>query len=396
MQELKGQSCADLLILQWKQGTGRTPSWQQTRSVNFHLEDPNDLSSVLPAWSKACIIVADSVAIERCSQCRQSFTDAFRMPRFWWSYYFRKGNGGFGCESTRHAGLTTGFNTWSKFAVKMVEQDTRFRWYHTNIFTRWLPSTKQTVVLAFDLDPPVKERFLRAAMNPDETWLNDPFWVYPYLVEQIALTQEPAVWGIRDHVRGMETEAKPEGRPQPDYRRLHDIARHAIHVNETLDVALKNLEHILTHHEDFMNLKPENACVASEDIHSRLRSWESFISNLRFRSISNEKRLQNEIQLAFNTVAQHDAGVTLEIGRATQIDSATMKTIAFVTLTFLPPTFICAIFSMSFFDYGSDSGWTMSSKFWIYWVFAIPTTVFTTLVWTYWPDIRRMLFSKDE
>lgn len=280
--------------------------------------------------------------------------------------------------------------------MKKVERDTRFKWYHTNIFTRWLPSTNQTVILALDIDPPLKDRFLRAAMNPHENWLSDPFWVYPYLVEQIALIQEPAVWAIRDHVRGLETEGKPEGRPQPDYRRLHDIARHGIHVNETLDMSLQNMEHILTQHDNYMNSKPDNASTASEDIHIRLQSWQSFISNLRCRSISNEKRLQNEIQLAFNTVAQHDASVTLEIGRATQLDSATMKTIAFVTLTFLPPTFICAIFSMSFFDFGGDSGWTMSDQFWIYWVFAIPTTFFTTLVWTYWPDIRRILFSKDK
>ncbi|KGO36417.1 Amino acid/polyamine transporter I [Penicillium expansum] len=277
-----------------------------------------------------------------------------------------------------------------------VEINTKFKWYQPSIFTRWLPSTNQTVILAFDLDPPIKDRFLIAAMKSDESWLNDPFWVYPCLVEQIALIQEPSVWGIRDHVRLMETDGKPEGRPQPNYRRLHDIARHAIHVNETLDVALQNLEHILVQHESYTNSNPDNASPASEDIRLRLRSWQSFIENLRSRSISNEKRLQNEIQLAFNTVAQHDASVTLEIGRATQLDSATMKTIAFVTLTFLPPTFICAIFSMSFFNFGGDNGWTMSSKFWIYWVFAIPTTAFTTLVWTYWPNIRRILFSKNE
>ncbi|KAJ5163014.1 uncharacterized protein N7500_004844 [Penicillium coprophilum] len=286
-------------------------------------------------------------------------------------------------------------DTWSKFAVKKVDPDTSFKWYHTDIFTRWLPSTNQTVILAFDLDPPVKERFLRAVMRPDERWLNDPFWIYPHLAELIALIEEPSVWAIRDHVRLTETEAKPEGRPQPDYRRLHDIARHAIHVNETLDIALQNMEHILIQHESYIS-NPDNDSASSEDIHFRLRSWQSFIANLRSRSISNEKRLQNEIQLAFNTVAQHDASVTLEIGRATQLDSATMKTIAFVTLTFLPPTFICAIFSMSFFDFGGDSGWTMSNKFWVYWVFAIPTTILTTLVWTYWPEIRRILLSTNE
>jgi Mg2+ and Co2+ transporter CorA len=285
-------------------------------------------------------------------------------------------------------------DTWSKFCVKKVDEDARFRWYHTNIFTRWLPSTNQTVLLAFDLDPPVRERFLRAVMNTDKSWLSDPFWVYPHLVEQVALFQEPCVWAIRDHVRALETEGKPEGRPQPDYRQLHDIARHAIHVNETLDVSLQNLEHILRQQESSMKADQENDTAVSEEIHLRLRSWQSFISNLRSRSISNEKRLQNEIQLAFNTVAQHDASVNLEISRATQLDSATMKTIAFVTLTFLPPTFICAIFSMSFFEFGGDSEWTMSSKFWIYWVFAIPTTLLTTLVWTYWPDIRGLLVSK--
>ncbi|KGO76450.1 hypothetical protein PITC_088640 [Penicillium italicum] len=351
MQEHKSRSCADLLILQ--RNKGDTGDWRQTRRANFHLEDPNDLSDTFPAWSKISII-------------------------------------------TRNSGVATGFNTWSKFSVKKVDVNASFKWYQPSIFTRWLSSTNQTVILAFDLDPPIKERFLRAVMKLDENWLSDPFWVYPCLVEQIALIQEPSVWGIRDHVRLMETEGKPEGRPQPDYRRLHDIGRHAIHVNETLDVALQNIEQILIQHESYTNSNPDNASPSSEDIRLRLRSWQSFIENLRSRSISNEKRLQNEIQLAFNTVAQHDASVTLEIGRATQLDSATMKTIAFVTLTFLPPTFICAIFSMSFFNFGGDSGWTMSSKFWIYWVFAIPTTLFTTIVWTYWPKISGMLFSKNE
>ena len=128
------------------------------------------------------------------------------MPHFWWSYHFRQGNGNFGCEKTRDSGVTTGFSkyaeyewstntnsldTWSKFAVKKVDHNSaKFKWYHTNIFTRWLPSTNQTVILAFDLDSPVKERFLRAVMKPNESWLSDPFWIYPYLIELIALFEE--------------------------------------------------------------------------------------------------------------------------------------------------------------------------------------------------------------
>jgi Mg2+ and Co2+ transporter CorA len=368
--------------------------------IDLHIQKIADLSSV-----------ANSFAIQKCHQCQESFADALAMPKFWWSKYFRDGNGGFGCESTRRSGVVTGFSkytdsnyvtalilldTWSRFTVKQVKPDASFTWYYTNLFTRWLTSTGQTVVLAFDMQPPIQGRCLRALMHPDPSLLSDPFWAHPYLMEQIARAQEPSVWGIRDHVRASETEKKPEGRPQPDYRRLHDIARHAIHVNETLDATMQSLEYLMIEHEYYKNLTPENATSASEDIHRRLRFFQSFIANLRSRSISNEKRLQNEIQLAFNTVAQHDSSITLEIGRATQLDSATMKTIAFVTLTFLPPTFICAIFSMSFFNYGPDTGWNMSSNFWIYWVFAIPTTVITTVLWTYWGDIRDMVLPKKE
>lgn len=253
-------------------------------------------------------------------------------------------------------------DTWCKFAIKKVDNEANFKWYHLNIFTRWIASTNQTVILAFDMDQPVREHFLKAVMARNPDWLKDPFWVYPYLLEQVARAQEPSVWVIRDHIRALETEGKPEGRPQPDYRRLHDILRHAIHVNETLDVAFQNIEQILLQHEEHICTEIDDTPYY-EEIHLRLRTFQSFIANLRSRSISNEKRLQNEVQLAFNTVAQHDASVTLEIGRATQLDSATMKTIAFVTLTFLPPTFICAIFSMSFFNFGDGSGWTTSSQF---------------------------------
>ncbi|RMJ23893.1 hypothetical protein PHISP_05232 [Aspergillus sp. HF37] len=135
---------------------------------------------------------------------------------------------------------------------------------------------------------------------------------------------------IRNQARAVETQVKPPGKkPQPEYRRLHDIARHAIHITETLDVNIQTLEYILRHHErnTTANQPPE--------------LWQdSYLSNMRRRSTSNEKRLQNEIQLSFNTVAlQHDAATSVQISRAASSDSATMKTLSFIILTFLPLDF---------------------------------------------------------
>lgn len=206
-------------------------------------------------------------------------------------------------------------------------------------------------------------------------------WFYPHLVSEVARLQELAVWAIRDRVRAVEKKPAINGRPQPDYRHLHDIARHAIHVTETLDVSVQTIQRILARHKELMQVQSNED--QSQEIHSQLQFFESFFASLRHRSVSNEKRMANEIQLAFNIVAQHDASTSVKIGLATQSDSIAMKSIAFVTLTFLPPTFICAIFSMSFFDYSAESGWAISNKFWLYWAFAVPTTLLTVAAWYY-------------
>jgi hypothetical protein len=118
------------------------------------------------------------------------------------------------------------------------------------------------------------------------------------------------------------------------------------------------------------------------------------------------------MEQAFNLVAQIDSRITVRIGEATQADSATMKTISFLGLVFLPGTFICvcaypslllrrsnkfeAIFSTSFFNFspGSDTEpqhWRVSEKFWIYWAVAIPVTVATVACWFFW---QRMYISR--
>ncbi|GME35504.1 hypothetical protein GTA08_BOTSDO06675 [Neofusicoccum parvum] len=95
-------------------------------------------------------------------------------------------------------------------------------------------------------------------------------------------------------------------------------------------------------------------------------------------------RLQNEINLAFNLVAQRD-------GQLARIDNITMKTIAAVTLAFLPGTFIASLFGMNFFDFSADGDgqtWAVSEKLWLYWAVTLPLTFLTLGSWWAW-DFRQ-------
>ena len=60
-----------------------------------------------------------------------------------------------------------------------------------------------------------------------------------------------------------------------------------------------------------------------------------------------------------------------------------MITMAAVTMLFLPGTFISAILSTTFFDYGED-GLSVSRKWWILPASTIPTTVGVFAVWLAW------------
>ncbi|KAJ6026555.1 uncharacterized protein N7446_004844 [Penicillium canescens] len=297
------------------------------------------------------------------------------MPEKWWSDSYEASNGYFGCETTRLASIVTGFNIWTYFETKQTRADLKYDWIKLNVFTRWVPSTNQTFLLLFDAIMPVRKSFLQTLSKLTLSGLSIPFWPYSHVLEIVADLQESAVWAIRN-------------------QRLHEIARHAIHVSESLDVSIQNIESILKHYNLYIAPKRSDSYFgADEDIYNRIESLRSYIANMRHRSTSNEKRVQNEIQLAFNTVAQANASTSVEIGRAAQIDSSAMKTISFVTLAFLPPTFISSVFSMSFFQCGEDNGWGMSNKFWLYWVFAIPTTIATLVIWQYWhkllPSLHR-------
>ncbi|KAI0509254.1 hypothetical protein F5B22DRAFT_368605 [Xylaria bambusicola] len=377
MTKTRPARCSILDIYEWDIG----PGWSQ-RTVDLHeilSHDSKEDGVTASPRPAICIIFASANIIRKCELCRGHFIDKFKMPKVWWSDYSKKSNGYFGCQRSRSPNGQESFDTWTYFEIKKLEPTAIYSWYKLNIFVRWDGESHQTVVLAFDTPYDIAQSFRDLLVAPDPRDLHSPFWFYPHLLSEVARHQEAAVWAIRNQVREVEKQTLPLGRPNPDYRNLHDIARHALHVSETLEVAVKTIKSMLDRHRD---LWPSLSDFdAEQGIHSQLQFFESYISSLSSRSASNEKRMLNEIQLAFNTVAQHDASTSVKIGLATQADSLTMKSIALVTLTFLPPTFVSAIFSMSFFDNSTESGWVLSEKFWIYWVFAIPTTLFTVAAW---------------
>ncbi|KAL8882576.1 MAG: hypothetical protein Q9198_000443 [Flavoplaca austrocitrina] len=124
------------------------------------------------------------------------------------------------------------------------------------------------------------------------------------------------------------------------------MARHMIHVSETLTVALHSLQGLKEQQQEFagqhLRWKIFNN-NAKRNFNFQLQLLQSLLS----RSESNKARLQNEITLAFHGESQRESKVQVRIADEARKKTASMKAIAVVTMTFLPATFVALSFHIN-------------------------------------------------
>ncbi|KAI0517820.1 hypothetical protein F5B22DRAFT_101454 [Xylaria bambusicola] len=68
-----------------------------------------------------------------------------------------------------------------------------------------------------------------------------------------------------------------------------------------------------------------------------------------------------------------------DLAESAKRDTASMKTIAVMTMAFLPGTFFAALFSVPSLRW--DREFVVTERFWVYWVFTLPVTAFVFLIW---------------
>jgi hypothetical protein len=75
-------------------------------------------------------------------------------------------------------------------------------------------------------------------------------------------------------------------------------------------------------------------------------------------------------------MTSYDTLTGLRIARDTQRDSVSMKTISWLTMVFLPATFVATFFSMGFFQFHQDSknhvNISVAPEWWLYLAVTLP------------------------
>ncbi|KAH8902728.1 hypothetical protein BR93DRAFT_232890 [Coniochaeta sp. PMI_546] len=95
-----------------------------------------------------------------------------------------------------------------------------------------------------------------------------------------------------------------------------------------------------------------------------------------------EVRVRSQSSVLFSLLTHEDAQVSIqmanasiELAAAARRDGSSMKTIAVLTMAFLPATFFAAFFSIP------SLGWTEPDKFSLFWACTLPITLATFVLW---------------
>lgn len=353
-----------------------------------------------------------------CDDLRFSLSTHYAIPPVFWTPLCRKSNGFFGSESfydadghiTGHSTVSLyetlhvliGLDTWYRFIVKKFDpKQSSYSWSEMSFYTTW--TTNFTITFGFDVPEASQIRLHRALASRQQPCdIRDIYASHVVLLDEILAMYDESVWAFRDGVRQIELGRSESSSRKTDYMFLHDFARHVIHSTETLGVALDTVNRILEQQEKLTaNVKHKifQGTKALPQTQQYLHFQRQMLRNLRARSEANQLRLQNEINFAFNIAAQSQSETLLSINQETKDDGAAMSAVALVTLTFLPATFVSALFSTTFFNFSPPNGsqseaWVVSKDFWIYWSVTIPLTVITMASWFFWRHWQRGDFNR--
>lgn len=277
-----------------------------------------------------------------------------------------------------HSANFIGDPHWHHFSFVLVEE-----------FSLGLTSSKANniTLIAFDPHSLITQHFHKRLKQLDmECVLADPYYIFADILPVIWQVMDNVAWNLKDTFRVIEQDIlrralQEISNKRLDFAHLHVIGKDSIHLIEGFEASQRLLTSLCEESARRYQSRTGGSTLTSKtelQFQDSLRLFRSTALSLS----SIKDRIANITNLSFNLVAQEDS-------RIMRADSNAMKTIAVVTLVFLPSTLVASVFGSAFFSFNHDTSATttntstieVSPFFWIFWVVTIPLTLFVLLGW---------------
>ncbi|KAL8768952.1 MAG: hypothetical protein Q9194_005578 [Teloschistes cf. exilis] len=244
-----------------------------------------------------------------------------------------------------------------------------------------------------------KKRIEDAFSLPTVDQSPDPFLVHHIIAHESFLQSKAIITKLRHRLYDALDNVDAYGKGEKSLDRvalraltneLHLISQDADSLVSSTEMGTMVVERMSAAHRKLM----QESDAALKNAFSLVGdSLEQHVQTLHARRrwlLSYKSRKDIAMNLVFNLVTQQDSETNMSIAQATKNDSAAMKTIAALTMVFLPATAVSSFFGMAFFN-GQGGSLTVTSNWWIFLAITIPMTLMLLLIWLRWTDILNVL-----
>ncbi|KAI0892849.1 hypothetical protein F4806DRAFT_499678 [Annulohypoxylon nitens] len=119
------------------------------------------------------------------------------------------------------------------------------------------------------------------------------------------------------------------------------------------------------------------------DLNQQVNSLRTSSARQRSSIESLPKTIESQRSLLYSLIARRDATLQYRLAKETSRDSKAMKTLAIITIIFLPGTFVSTLFGSDGMIHFQDG-----QKGWIYAVVVIPVTFVLMIAWIIWNNMK--------
>ncbi|TFK26626.1 hypothetical protein FA15DRAFT_588079 [Coprinopsis marcescibilis] len=206
----------------------------------------------------------------------------------------------------------------------------------------------------------------------------DPTLVLMCFVWHALYAWDESLESLYQHILALENRVI-ETAHMPLTRELHVIRAHHLHYKSLLDNFIRNIEFIEATKNPFMteaNFSEADIAENNRLITRECKTMRQDVERIKLELQMQERRLKNVMNLVFSSVNITDSKYMREMTEAAVRDSAAMKQIAYLTMIFLPASFIATVFGMNVSEINPEGLTTVP----IYLAVALPLTIFTAWV----------------
>ncbi|SCO92491.1 uncharacterized protein FRV6_16619 [Fusarium oxysporum] len=213
--------------------------------------------------------------------------------------------------------------------------------------------------------------------------LHHPSILWEIIMYHLSMALDAELWRLTEVFKteqrtlGYLTARPSKALSEIDFSALHLLADHMVLVLEGARGLLATIDGLIDHHESSIGSSPGFLARKTRDA---LKYRRRYVQSIVERGTTFDKRISNMISLFFSHVSLQDSGLMMR-------DSSSLRSIALITLIFLPITTVATICGSAFFymaehDDGSQSVQMDSSSWSMFFVSGVATIILIG-VWTF-------------